>query len=113
MIVFLLYNTYWTFFNIYLNEISNETVKIFNLNKYRARENVVKTCIVRDLPGDKLLELKLCQVAESSPPVVTKKEADQRALTKSFNKQLQKWVLKNAGEMQLQRRRNQIRAKKR
>ena len=68
MIVFLLYNTYWTFFNIYLNEISNETVKIFNLNKYRARENVVKTCIVRDLPGDKLLELKLCQVAESSLP---------------------------------------------
>ena len=68
--------------NSYLNELSNETVKIFNLNKYRARENVVKTCIVRDLPGDKLLELKLCQVAESSPPVVTKKEADQRALTK-------------------------------
>ena len=66
-----------------MNELSNETVKIFNLNKYRARENVVKTCIVRDLPGDKLLELKLCQVAESSlPPVVTKKEADQRALTK-------------------------------
>ena len=98
-----------------MNELSNETVKIFNLNKYRARENVVKTYIVRDLPGDKLLELKLCQVAESSlPPVVTKKEADQRALTKkSFNKQLQKWVLKNAGEMQLQKRRNQIRAKKR